>query len=90
MFEPDFKEWGDVLNQSEEGDGDRVENVFPERNAQFEVKHEDAERVSDEHEQLVIEGGLEIDILSHQLGGFEAGRAHNLVVVWAQLFVDFF
>jgi hypothetical protein len=35
-----------------------VEDVLPERDAQLEVKHKNSERVSDQHKQLVVEGGF--------------------------------
>lgn len=90
MLEPDFKEGRDVLNQSEEGYSNRMEDVFPERNAQFEVEHEDAESVPNKNKQLVVEGWLEVYVLAHQLSCLEARCAHHLVVVGAKLFVDFF
>lgn len=88
LLHPDLKDGCDAHDDTDLGDDDWVENVSVHRQFKLEIQHHDAERVSEEHENVVVHLLLLVDVDTNQFGRFQAGRPHDLVLVGVKVVLE--
>ena len=85
LLEPNLEKCGQVLENTEAGDQNRMEKSGIHRQFQLVIQHQNSQSVSDEHEDLVVQLEPLVDELSHQLGCFNRSGANDMRVILFQL-----